>query len=104
MGRKLVMRLKEHRRAVIMDDNKNEIAVHTNNTRHSIQRDSTKVLNHEQNWLKRRTKEALIIREETRSMKLYSRLILSPIWSTLNSTPNEVITIISLIIMNTPST
>lgn len=83
-GRTLEIRLKEHKRAVEKGDNKNGIAVHANKfPSHIIQWNTCTVLEQEQNWYKRRVKEALMIQKEKRTMNLDNGLSLSPIRCTL---------------------
>ena len=84
-GRTLETRLKEHKRAVRYDDQNNGIAVHANNTCHTIQWGDAEVLDKEQNWSKRKLKEALHIREEKDPMNLDQGRLLNTIWSTLKS-------------------
>lgn len=62
-NRTLEVRLKEHKRAVKTDNRNNGIAVHANDTWHSIEWNKAEVIDSEQNWLKRRVKEALHIKE-----------------------------------------
>ena len=82
-GRTLGVRLKEHKRAVRMDQPNNGIAVHANKTRHDILWDSAEVLEQETNWTKRRFKEALQIQAADKTMNLDTGLQLNPIWSTI---------------------
>ena len=85
-GRTLDVRLKEHKRAVRMDNQNNGIAVHANKTLHAIQWDSAEVLEQESNWYKRKFKEALHIKNENSPMNLDQGFQVNPIWSTLNIT------------------
>ena len=82
-GRTMEARMKEHKWAVRCDDVNNGIAVHTNNTRHSIRWESAQVVE-VQNWSKRRTKEALHIRDLVNTMNLDKGHHISPTWSTLH--------------------
>lgn len=69
-----------------MDHANNGIAVHANKTLHDIIWDSAEVLEQENNWMKRRLKEALRIRAAKETMNLDTGLQLNPTWSTLNIT------------------
>ena len=60
-GRTLDARLKEHQRAVKVNNKSNGIAVHVNSTAHDIDWDNAEVIDHEQNWRKWKIKEALHI-------------------------------------------
>ena len=82
-GRTLDVRLKEHRRAVKMNNKSNGIAVHTNSTSHDIDWDSVEVIDQEQNWIKRKIKEALHIRSVNAPMNLDQGYQLNSIWSAL---------------------
>lgn len=84
-GRTLDTRVKEHKRAVRMDHTNNGIAVHANSTLHDIRWDSAEVIEQENNWLKRRYKEALQIRAAKETMNLDAGIQLNPIWNTLNT-------------------
>ena len=70
--------MKEHKRAVRCDDVNNGIAVRTNNTRHSIRWESVRRVDVGQNWSKRRTKEALHIRDLVNTMNLDKGCHISP--------------------------
>ena len=83
-GRNLDIRLKEHKRAVKMDNQNNGIVVHVNKTLHDIEWNNTEILEQESNWNKRKVKEVLHIREEHATMNLDQGYQLNTIWSTLN--------------------
>ena len=87
-GRTLDARLKEHQRAVKVNNRSNGIAVHVNNTVHDIDWDSTEVIDQEENWRKRKIKEALHIRSVNAPMNLYldQGYQLNSIWSALSVT------------------
>ena len=82
-GRNLDIRLKEHKRAVKMDNQNNGIAVHVNKTLHDIEWNNAEILEQESNWTKRKVKEALHIKEHT-TMNLDQGVQINTIWSTLN--------------------
>ena len=87
-GRTMEVRMKEHKWAVRYDDVNNGIAVHANRTRHSIQWESAQVVEVEQNWSKRRIKEALHIRDLKNTMNLDNGLQICSIWNTLHPLPS----------------
>ena len=64
-------------------DNKNGIAVHANETHHTIKWDEAEIIDQEQNWYKRRFKEALHIGQETQPMNLDCGLQINHIWNTI---------------------
>ena len=51
--------MKEHQRAVKINNWNSGIAVHANSTAHGIDWDSTETIAQEQNWKKQKIKEAL---------------------------------------------
>ena len=80
----LEVRLKEHERAVETDNRKkNGIAVYANNTWHSIDWAKAEIIDKEQNWCKRRVKEALYIKEMKAQMNLDQGLTLNNVWCML---------------------
>ena len=83
-GRTLELHLKEHQRAVKSRQTTNRIAVHANNTHHSILWDSAEVISRETHWHKRKVQEALCIPRTDNTMNLDQGLQLNPIWSTLS--------------------
>ena len=62
------------------------IAVHANDTEHSIDREKAEVIDREQNWRKRRVKDALYIKEVKAQMNLDRGMALDGVWSTLSLT------------------
>ena len=61
---------KEHKRAVQRGDTNNGISLHANTTMHSIKWEDAKILEIENNWLKRKFKEALHIAENILLMNI----------------------------------
>ena len=61
-GRQLKTHITEHKKAVTNANPRNAIASHVWNTGHSIQVSETSGIDHEENWYRRRIKEALYIR------------------------------------------
>ncbi len=82
-ARTLETRLKEHKRAIRYDDQNNGIAVHANTTCHTIQWEEAEILAIEQDWHKRKYKEALHIREESNTKNLDQGRLINPIWNTI---------------------
>ena len=83
MGRTLDFRVKEHRRAVKMNNKSDGILVPVNSTSHYIGWDSPEVIDQEQDWVNRKMKEALHIRSVNAPMKLDQGYQLNSIWTTL---------------------
>ncbi len=82
-GRCLQKRLKEHQYAVRVGDTLNGIAVHAQTHQHDVNWDSAKVLASEENYWKRRTLEAIHIKNHGSTSNLECGLHLSPIWHKL---------------------
>ena len=84
--RTLDTRLKEHKRAVTIDNRNNGIATHANTKEHSINWSSARVLHREQNWHRRKLLEALKISNTKPNMNLDSGLRLNTLWGTVMTT------------------
>ena len=81
-GRTLAVRMKEHKSAVNRDDSNNGISVHANSTCHDINWEGAKVIEVEENWKRRKYKEAIHIALNKSSMNLDRGLQVHPSWIT----------------------
>ena len=79
--RNLKIRLAEHRQAVRQVDDKNRIAVHVQTCNHSIDWEGARVEQVITNYWKRRTAEAILIRQQSPTMNLDRRLHLPSVWN-----------------------
>ena len=89
-GRTLKVRMAEHKRAVRMGDVNNGLAVHSLKTGHPIEWSQARVVEREENWYRRRIKEALKIQQRQVRMNLDQGIVLRSGWKPF--------------FMNTPST
>ena len=79
--RNLNIRLAEHRQAVRRGDDKNGIAVHVQKCNHSIDWEGARVEQVITNYWKRRTAEAILIRQQSPTMNLDRGLHLPSVWN-----------------------
>ena len=86
MGRNLKMRLKKHQYAVCSRDEKNGIAIHAQESGHSVDWGAAKVRMHEGHTTKRKVLESMILESNT-TTKLDAGLKLNSIWRPLFRTP-----------------
>ena len=71
----------EYRRAVKNKDPKNGIAVHVQETAHTINWQEAKILGREDTWGRRRVLEVLVIQQRRPMMNLDAGLMLDPLWT-----------------------
>ena len=69
-----------------MDDENNGIVVHMNRTRHAVKWQDASTIDQEQNWTKRKVKEAIHIQNQRANMNLDNGRYLNPTWCTLGLT------------------
>ena len=79
-GRNLKLRLSEHKRSVKNKDPNNGVAVHVQLTNHKIVWDNAEGLTNEQNWTKRKVKEALYIKRTDKTLNLNQGYQLDTVW------------------------
>ena len=79
-GRTLKVRMVEHKRAVRMGDVNNGLAVHSLKTGHPIEWSQARVVEREENWYRRRIKEALKIQQCQVRMNLDQGIVLRSGW------------------------
>ena len=79
-GRTLKVRLAEHKHAVRMGDVNNGLAVHSLKTGHPIEWSQARVVEKEENWYRRRIKEALKIQQCQVRMNLDQGIVLRSGW------------------------
>ena len=75
--------MEEHKRAVRKADPSNAIALHTATTLHAIAWEESEVIDLESHWERRRVKEAIHIKETSRTLNTDPGVILNPSWTTL---------------------
>ena len=71
----------EHRKAVKSRDPKNGIAMHVQETAHSMNWQEARILGREDNWRRRRVLEALVIQQRRPMINLDAGLILELSWT-----------------------
>ena len=82
-GRRLNIRQKEHKRHLFNGNVKDSaVAAHAHRELHDIDWENTFVLNYDDDFLKRKAKEALLIRQKN-NFNQDSSLAVSPIWLSL---------------------
>ena len=79
--RTLKVRLAEHRRAVQKSDVNNGTAMHVANTSHNIDWANARVVKTVPGYWKRRTTEAILIKNSQEPMNLDSGLLLPSVWN-----------------------
>ena len=79
-GRTLKVRMVEHKRAVRMGDVNNGLALHSLKPGHPIEWSQARVVEREENWYRRRIKEALKIQQCQVRMNLDQGIVLRSGW------------------------
>ena len=80
-GRALSKRVAEHKYAVKTENRRNGVAVHAWDEQHAVDWEGIKILEHEQNYWRRRTLEAIWIKKtEGRNFNLDCGLTLNQTW------------------------
>ena len=82
------MHIEEHRRAVMKVGPNNVIAEHVWSTRHKTQWDETTSIDHDEDWFRRRVKEALNIKSSN-AINSDPGLSLNPCWTAPRTAPSN---------------
>ena len=82
-GRTFKIRMSEHKRAIKNGDQNNAISVHVHSTGHAILWDKCEIVGVEQNWRRRRIKEAILIRSTPNTINTDPGVHTNPSWNTV---------------------
>ena len=82
-GRTFKIRMSEHKRAIKNGDQNNAISVHVHSTGHAILWDKCEIVGVEQNWRRRRIKEAILIRSTPNTINTDPGVHINPSWNTV---------------------
>ena len=80
-GRTLRQRIIEHKRAVKNADSNNGLAVHVARTKHDIRWDKAEVVCREEQWMKRKIKESLMIKAHGNNLNLNAGAFIDTNWN-----------------------
>ena len=75
--------MSEHKRAIKNGDQNNAISVYVHSTGHPILWDKCEILGVEQNWRRRRIKEAILIRSTPNTINTDPGVHINPSWNTV---------------------
>ena len=79
-GRTLKQRVTEHKRAVKNADSSNGLAVHVTKTQHRIEWNEAEVICREEQWMKRKIKESLMIKAHGNNLNLDAGVSIDTNW------------------------
>ena len=82
-GRTFKIRMSEHKRAIKIGDHNNAISVHVHSTGHSILWDKCEVLAVEENWRRRKIREAILIKSTSDTINTDPGVHINPSWDSI---------------------
>ena len=82
-GRTFKIRMREHKRAMKIGDHNNAISVHVHSTGHSILWDKCEVLAVEENWRRRKIREAILIKSTSDTINTDPGVHINPSWDSI---------------------